>query len=66
MIKNLRDLRNQQNISQQALANILGISQQAINKYENHSIEPDISTLIAMANYFGVSIDYLVGRTDVK
>lgn len=64
MIKNLKKLRNEKNISQLALANIIGISQQSINKYENHSIEPDISTLIAIADYFGVSIDYLVGRTD--
>ena len=64
MIKNLKKLRNENNLSQLALANILGISQQSINKYENHNIEPDISTLIDMANYFCVSIDYLVGRID--
>ena len=40
------------------------VSQQSINKYENHNIEPDIDTLIRLADYFNVSIDYLVGRTD--
>lgn len=64
MIKNLKKLRSEKSISQHALADIIGISQQSINKYENHNIEPDISTLIVMADYFGVSIDYLVGRTD--
>ena len=62
MVKNLKALRKEKNISQQQLANILEISQQAINKYENHKVEPDINTLIAMADYFGVTLDYLVGR----
>ncbi len=61
MIKHLKELRHQKRISQQQLATALGISQQSINKYENHNIEPDISLLIAMAEYFGTSIDYLVG-----
>ena len=64
MVKNLKKLRMEKGISQQALAEKIGISQQSINKYENHKIEPDISTLIAMANYFDTTVDYLVGRTD--
>ena len=64
MVKNLRLLRTRNGISQLQLANILGVSQQSINKYENHNIEPDIETLIAMANYFGTSVDYLIGNTD--
>lgn len=64
MIKNLKELRNEKGISQQALANILGISQQSVNKYENHDVEPDITTLIAIADYFTVTLDYLVGRED--
>lgn len=63
MVKNLKDLRNQNGMSQQQLAAALGISQQSINKYENHNIEPDISTLSAMADIFNTTIDYLVGRT---
>lgn len=54
----------QKGISQQKLANQIGISQQSINKYENHSIEPDIATLIAIADYFDTTTDYLIGRTD--
>lgn len=63
MVENLKKLRQKSGISQQALAERLGISQQSINKYENHKIEPDISTLIAMADFFETTIDYLVGRT---
>ena len=64
MLKNLKLLRTNAGISQQALAAQIGVSQQAVNKYENHNAEPDIKTLIAIANYFDTSIDYLVGRTD--
>lgn len=62
MIKNLKTLRNQRGISQKALADIIMVSQQSINKYENHNVEPDIETLIKIADYFQVSLDYLVGR----
>ena len=64
MVKNLKYLRNQKGISQQKLAAEIGISQQSINKYENHDIEPDISTLISLANYFETTVDFLIGRTD--
>ena len=66
MVKNLKALRNEYRISQQQLAEIIGVSQQSVNKYENHNIEPDISTLIAIADCFHVSVDYLIGRTDDK
>ena len=64
MVKNLRELRTKRCISQQFLAHELGISQQSINKYENHNVEPDIETLISMARYFDTSVDYLIGNTD--
>ena len=62
MLKRLKELRASKGISQQKLANLLGVSQQAINKYENHDVEPDIATLIAIADYFETTIDDLVGR----
>ncbi|MBD9212431.1 MAG: XRE family transcriptional regulator [Ruminococcaceae bacterium] len=64
MIKNLKKLRNFHGISQQQLANVVGVSQQSINKYENQNVEPDISTLIKIADYFSTTVDYLVGRTE--
>ncbi len=63
MIKNLKTLRNEFKISQQKLADAVGVSQQSINKYENQDVEPDIAILIKIADYFSVSVDYLVGRT---
>ncbi len=66
MIANLKQLRAKKKISQQQLADVIGISQQSINKYENHNVEPDISTLIDIADYFNTSVDYLIGHTDVE
>lgn len=65
MVKNLKKLRLQAGISQQKLAEIIGTSQQSINKYENHNVEPDINTLINLASFFKTSVDYLIGNTDI-
>ena len=64
VLEKLKKLRNEKGISQQVLADIIGVSQQSINKYENHNVEPDILTLISIADYFDVSVDYLIGRFD--
>lgn len=66
MIKNLKALRKEYNISQQQLANIIGVSQQSINKYENHNVDPDIETLKAIATFFNTTIDFLVGFDESK
>lgn len=66
MLDNLKLLRKEYGISQQRLADAIGISQPSINKYENHNIEPDIEILKRIANYFNTSIDYIVGNTDVR
>ncbi len=66
MIKNLKNLRLEKGISQNKLAEIIGTSQQSINKYENHNIEPDINTLTALADYFSTSVDYLIGHSDIR
>lgn len=65
MIQRLKQLRTQRGVSQQQLADIVGVSQQSINKYENHSVEPDICTLTALADYFNTSVDYLIGHSAV-
>lgn len=66
MLKNLKKLRQEKGISQQVLADFILVSQQSVNKYENHKVEPDIDTIVKIADYFEVSVDYLIGRTDVK
>lgn len=66
MLKNLKILRNSKGSSQQQLADAIGVSQQSVNKYENHNIEPDIGTLIAIADFFETSVDYVIGNTDIN
>ncbi len=59
----LKELRLKRNMSQLNLAMELGMNQNSISRYENGEREADYKTLIAFADYFGVSIDYLLGRT---
>lgn len=58
----LKELRKTQNLSRERLASILGLSYWALAKYENDEREPDYQTLINMADYFQVPIDYLFER----
>ena len=64
MVKNLKLLRESHGLSQQKLADAVGISQQSINKYENHQTQPDILTLIQIADFFHTSVDFLIGHSD--
>ena len=60
----LKELRTSKRISQVKLAMDLNMNQNSISRYETGKREADYETLIAFADYFGVSIDYLLGRTD--
>ena len=62
----LKKLRKQRRISQVKLAIDLNMSQNSVSRYENMERQADYSTLISIADYFGVSLDYLLGRTDNK
>ena len=57
-------LREGKNVPQTTAAKAIGITSRTYQRYENGEREATVSTLIRMADYFGVSIDYLVGRTD--
>ena len=57
-------LREQHNLSQTDLAKILNISRQSYNFYENEKRDPDTTMLIRIADFFNVSLDYLLGRTN--
>lgn len=61
---NLYKLRNEKGVTQKELASVLGVTIRTITNYENGSREPNIATLLALADYFDVSLDYLVGRTN--
>ena len=60
----LRELRKERRISQLKLAMDLGMNQNSISRYETGERQADYETLITFADYFKVSIDYLLGRTD--
>ena len=63
-MKRLRELREKRNISQLKLAMDLGMNQNSISRYEYGKHQADYKTLVAFADYFNVSIDYLLERTD--
>ena len=60
----LKELRKKKKISQLKLALDLNLNQNAISRYENMERQADYETLIALADYFNVSLDYLLGRTE--
>lgn len=60
----LKELRKLRGISQLKLALDLNTNQNTISRYETGEREPGINELIKIADYFNVSVDYLIGRTD--
>ena len=60
----LKELREKAGLSQAKLAKILGVGQSTVGMWENGTNKPENAKLEALANYFGVSTDYLLGRTD--
>ena len=62
----LKELREERRLSQDGLALKLNVSQSTISAYEVGDRTPDLETLIAIAQFFGVSLDYLAGQSDLK
>lgn len=60
----LKYLRTQKNLSQIQLAMALDLNQNSISRYETGAHQADYATLIKFADYFNVSLDYLLERTD--
>lgn len=61
----IKKLRESRRIYQREIAEALGVTTRAYQFYESGRSEPNIKTLIAIADYYHVSVDYLLGRTDV-
>ena len=61
----LKELRKQKKLTQLKLAMDLNLSQNTISRYETGEREASYNELIKIADYFNVSVDYLLGRTDI-
>ena len=64
MYRRIRDLREDKDLTQTAMAKILGMSQTGYSKYETGENDIPTSILIKLARYYNTSIDYLLGETD--
>ena len=62
----IQDLRTEDDMTQKQLSEILHISQRTYSHYETGSRNIPVEMLIRLANYYDISVDYLIGRTDKK
>lgn len=62
----IRELREDRDITQQAIANYLTISQRAYSHYEDGSRAIPVEILDRLASYYNTSVDYMINRTDKK
>lgn len=63
-MKRLKELRQKQGISQKDFASLISIPANTYNQWENGKRQPDNETMLKLAEYFNVSVDYLLGRDD--
>ncbi len=59
----LQELRKDHRLSQKQLADVIAVTTGTVSNYENNQHLPDIEKLIMLADYFGVTTDYLLGRS---
>ncbi len=64
MYPRLRDLREDRDLSQTSVAKVLGMSQTGYSKYETGENDIPTQVLICLADFYGTSVDYLLGRTN--
>lgn len=63
-MERLKELRLARNLTLKQMAEYLGMVQRNYQRYETGEVDPPLSKAIALADYFNVSLDYLVGRSD--
>ena len=63
---NIKDIRLRKGLTQSEVATALGVSSVVYSRYENGKRQPSIDTLVQMADIFGVTVDYLLGRQDIE
>lgn len=62
----IRDLREDNDLFQRNLAEHLGCTQQTYSRYETGELEPSLPVMAKLAEFYGTSVDYLMGLTDVR
>lgn len=62
----IRDLREDSDLYQRQIAEQLGCTQQTYSRYETGELEPSLHVMEKLAGFYGTSIDYLMGLTDVR
>lgn len=62
--ENIKTLRLSKNMNQVEFAKALGVTKQCVSNWENDNVVPSIEMLCKIANFFGVSTDYLLGRSE--
>lgn len=62
----IKELRKERGLSQESVGSLIGVKKYAVYSYEKGRACPDMKGLVTLADYFGVSIDYLAGRTDKR
>lgn len=60
-----KKVRTERNLTQKQTAEGIGVTEQAYQRYEYGKVVPSATVLIALADYFDVSLDYLCGRSDI-
>lgn len=60
----IKELRLEKKVTQKEIAEGIGVSSVSVQRFEYGSVRPSLDTLIALADFFDVSLDYLVGRSD--
>lgn len=65
LFKILKQERKKKGLSQMAFAKLFGVSQQTIGSWETNRTSPDLESLSKLASFFNVSVDYLLGLTDI-
>ena len=64
--ENIRKLRTDMGYTQKQVAEVLGVSQNTYSQYEIGVLNYPVDALVKLADFYGVSVDYLLGRTDTK
>ena len=64
--KKLRALREERGMEQKDVARALGVNPSAVTRWESGEKRPELNNLVRLADLFGVSVDYILGRTEVR